>query len=43
MHMDKKVQAGTLRLVLLDKLGHAVVTGKYPSDALDATLAEFLN
>ncbi len=43
MHMDKKVQAGTLRLVLLEKLGHAVVTGKYPSDALDATLAEFLN
>jgi 3-dehydroquinate synthase len=43
MHMDKKVQAGTLRLVLLEKLGHAVVTGKYSSDALDATLAEFLN
>jgi 3-dehydroquinate synthase len=43
MHMDKKVQAGTLRLVLLEKLGHAVVTGRYSSDALDATLAEFLN
>ncbi len=43
MHMDKKVQAGTLRLVLLEKLGHAVVTGKYPGDALEATLAEFLN
>jgi 3-dehydroquinate synthase len=43
MHMDKKVQAGTLRLVLLEKLGHAVVTGKYSSNALDATLAEFLN
>jgi 3-dehydroquinate synthase len=43
MHMDKKVQAGTLRLVLLEKLGRAVVTGKYSSDALDATLAEFLN
>ncbi len=43
MHMDKKVQAGTLRLVLLEKLGHAVVTGTYSSDALDATLEEFLN
>ncbi len=43
MHMDKKVQAGTLRLVLLEKLGHAVVTSKYPGDALEATLAEFLN
>jgi 3-dehydroquinate synthase len=43
MHMDKKVQAGTLRLVLLEKLGHAVVTGNYPGDALEATLAEFLS
>jgi 3-dehydroquinate synthase len=43
MHMDKKVQAGTLRLVLLEKLGHAVVTGEYPSGALEETLAEFLN
>ncbi len=43
MFMDKKVHAGTLRLVLLEKLGHAVVTGKYAPDALDATLAEFLN
>jgi 3-dehydroquinate synthase len=43
MHMDKKVQAGTLRLVLLEKLGHAVVTGTYSGDALEATLKEFLN
>jgi 3-dehydroquinate synthase len=43
MRMDKKVLAGTLRLVLLEKLGRAVVTGKYPADALDATLAEFFN
>jgi 3-dehydroquinate synthase len=43
MRMDKKVLAGTLRLVLLEKLGRAIVTGKYPSDALDATLAEFFN
>jgi 3-dehydroquinate synthase len=41
MRMDKKVLAGTLRLVLLEKLGKAIVTGNYPSDALDATLAEF--
>jgi 3-dehydroquinate synthase len=43
MRMDKKVLAGTLRLVLLEKLGRAIVTGKYPGDALDATLAEFFN
>ena len=43
MQMDKKVQAGTVRLVLLEKLGHALVTGKYPSDALEATLKEFFN
>ena len=43
MRMDKKVLAGTLRLVLLEKLGGAFITGKFPSDALDATLAEFFN
>jgi 3-dehydroquinate synthase len=42
MHMDKKVQAGKLRLVLLEKLGRAVITGNYPGDALEATLTEFL-
>jgi 3-dehydroquinate synthase len=40
MQMDKKVQAGTVRLVLLDRLGHAVVTGDYACAALEATLAE---
>ncbi len=34
MRMDKKVLAGTVRLVLLEKLGKAVVTGKYPAEAL---------
>jgi 3-dehydroquinate synthase len=41
MQMDKKVLAGTVRLVLLDKLGHAVVTGTYAQSALDATLSEY--
>jgi 3-dehydroquinate synthase len=41
MQMDKKVRAGTVRLVLLEKLGRAVVTGQYAQGALDATLAEY--
>jgi 3-dehydroquinate synthase len=41
MQMDKKVLAGTVRLVLLERLGGAVVTAKYPQSALDATLAEY--
>jgi 3-dehydroquinate synthase len=40
MKMDKKVLAGRLRLVLLEKLGRAIVTGDYSEAALDATLAE---
>jgi 3-dehydroquinate synthase len=36
--MDKKVQAGRVRLVLLRRLGEAVVTADYPADALTATL-----
>jgi len=40
MQMDKKVLAGTLRLVLLEKLGRAVVSGAYAKSALDATLSE---
>jgi len=42
MRMDKKVLAGTVRLVLLDGLGHAIVTGDYAQQALDATLREFV-
>ena len=42
MRMDKKVLAGTLRLVLLDALGHAVVTGRYDNAALEATLEEYV-
>jgi 3-dehydroquinate synthase len=41
MRMDKKVLAGTVRLVLLEKLGRAVVTGGYERAALDATLQEY--
>ena len=40
MQMDKKVMAGAIRLVLLEKLGRAIVTDRYPKAALDATLAE---
>ena len=42
MRMDKKVLAGKLRLVLLEKLGRAVVTDQYPQDLLEATLSEYL-
>jgi 3-dehydroquinate synthase len=41
MQMDKKVLAGSVRLVLLERLGHAIVTGRYAQSALDATLAEY--
>jgi 3-dehydroquinate synthase len=41
MQMDKKVLAGSVRLVLLESLGVARVTGDYPADALEATLAEY--
>jgi 3-dehydroquinate synthase len=39
MGMDKKVDRGRVRLVLLRRIGEAVVTGDYPDDALEATLA----
>jgi 3-dehydroquinate synthase len=41
MQMDKKVLAGVVRLVLLEKLGRAVVTAQYSKAALDATLNEY--
>lgn len=40
MQMDKKVMAGAIRLVLLEKLGRAIVTDQYSKAVLDATLAE---
>ena len=39
MQMDKKVLAGAMRLVLLEKLGRAIVTAQYAREALDATVA----
>jgi 3-dehydroquinate synthase len=41
MQMDKKVLAGALRLVLLEKLGRAIITDQYSKAALDATLKEY--
>ena len=39
MNMDKKVLGGTMRLVLLEKLGRAVISPRIRKEALDATLA----
>jgi len=39
MGLDKKVLAGRIRLVLLRRLGEGVVSGDYPAEALEATLA----
>jgi 3-dehydroquinate synthase len=41
MQMDKKVLTGTVRLVLLEEIGRAVVSGAYAKTALDATLTEY--
>jgi len=38
---DKKVQAGTVRLVLLKTIGKAYVTGDYPHALLEQTLTEW--
>ena len=40
MAMDKKVKGGQVRLVLLDGIGHAVVTAEYPPEALASLLEE---
>jgi 3-dehydroquinate synthase len=40
MQMDKKVQGGTPRLVLLERLGSATVVARYPQDALARLLDE---
>lgn len=39
MAVDKKVLNGKLRLVLLKRLGEAVVTGDFPREVLEATLS----
>jgi len=38
---DKKVQAGTVRLVLLKNIGKAYVTGDYPQELLEKTLTDW--
>jgi 3-dehydroquinate synthase len=38
--MDKKVEGGRLRLVLLDAIGRASVTADYPRETLEALLDE---
>lgn len=43
MGMDKKVQSGKIRLVLLKSLGSAYITGDYPQDTLQATLDHATN
>jgi 3-dehydroquinate synthase len=41
MQLDKKVRGGTIRLVLLDRLGRAAVICDYAESALRATLSEY--
>ena len=43
MQLDKKVQGGKLRLVLLKDIGRAFVTADWPSDAFEATLVAHLS
>ncbi len=39
MGLDKKVSDGRIRLILLQGIGKAIMTGDYPQDVLRATLA----
>jgi len=41
MQLDKKVQAGRIRLVLLEAIGRAVIARDYAAAALQATLEEY--
>lgn len=41
MSRDKKVAAGSVRLILLDKIGKSHVSGDFDPEALHATLAHF--
>lgn len=41
MRLDKKVQVGEVRLVLLKSIGHAFITSDYDESMLDATLSHF--
>jgi 3-dehydroquinate synthase len=37
--MDKKVESGKLRLILLRRIGSAYITGDFPRADLEAVLA----
>ena len=39
--LDKKVQRGRIRLILLRKIGEALITADYPEAALEHTLQEY--
>jgi 3-dehydroquinate synthase len=41
MQMDKKVLDGSIRLVLLERLGKAAIVGRYPHEALAHLLSEY--
>jgi 3-dehydroquinate synthase len=41
MRIDKKVKAGRIRLVLLERIGSALLTGEYPDGALEATVRAY--
>jgi 3-dehydroquinate synthase len=41
MRIDKKVQSGRIRLILLRKIGETFITADYAQSALDRTLQEF--
>ena len=43
MQLDKKVQGGKVRLVLLQGIGRAFVTADWPADAFEATLQAHLS
>jgi 3-dehydroquinate synthase len=42
MRMDKKVKAGRIRLVLLDRIGAAVLADDHPAEALESFLGEVM-
>jgi 3-dehydroquinate synthase len=41
MRIDKKVQSGRIRLILLRKIGEVFITADYPESALERTLREY--
>lgn len=41
MSHDKKVEAGVIKLILLEKIGKAIISNDYPAGTLSATLHQF--